>query len=42
MIIYHGSIQIIKNPKLIFGKINNDFGQGFYCVQDLEKAKEFS
>ena len=42
MIIYHGSEKIINNPELKLGKPNNDFGVGFYCTQDIERAKEWA
>lgn len=40
--IYHGSDHIIKKPSLSLGKTNNDYGQGFYCTEDLELAKEWA
>ena len=42
IIIYHGSEKIIQNPNLKAGKKHNDYGQGFYCTQDLELAKEWA
>lgn len=42
IIIYHGSEKIIKKPLLSLGKINNDYGQGFYCTEDIELAKEWA
>ena len=42
MIIYHGSSKIIANPKLGSGKIHNDYGQGFYCTESIELAKEWA
>ena len=42
MRIYHGSEKIIKKPEYDLGKPNNDFGKGFYCTQDEEKAKEWA
>ena len=38
--IYHGSDHIIKQPDIKKGKMYNDYGQGFYCTEDLELAKE--
>ena len=32
----------MKNPLLKLGKPNNDFGKGFYCTNDIEKAKEWA
>ena len=37
---YHGSENIIQTPDLKAGKKHNDYGQGFYCTQDLELAKK--
>lgn len=40
--IYHGSSEIIELP--VFGrrKIYNDYGQGFYCTEHIELAKEWA
>ena len=40
--IYHGSENIIKNPDMKAGRKHNDYGQGFYCTEDLELAKEWA
>ena len=40
--LYHGSNQIIEMPKLSLGKKNNDYGQGFYCTEQIEIAKEWA
>ena len=42
LIIYHGSQQIVEMPKFSFGKKYNDYGQGFYCTENLELAKEWA
>ncbi|MBR4982577.1 MAG: DUF3990 domain-containing protein [Lachnospiraceae bacterium] len=42
MILYHGSNNIIKQPFLGGGKIYNDYGQGFYCTDKIELAKEWA
>lgn len=42
MKLYHGSEVIVSKPQLRLGKLNNDFGRGFYCMQDIEKAKEWA
>lgn len=42
LIIYHGSDHIIKKPELKKGKKYNDYGQGFYCTEDIELAKEWA
>lgn len=40
--IFHGSANIIKEPKLNLGKPNNDYGRGFYCTEDIERAREWA
>lgn len=42
MIIYHGSQQIVKVPQYGIGKTYNDYGQGFYCTENIELAKEWA
>ena len=42
MRLYHGSIYKIESPKLSVGKVNNDFGQGFYCTEDFDLAAEWA
>ena len=32
--VYHGSIDIVKVPVYGNGKMNNDYGVGFYCTED--------
>ena len=39
--IYHGSNHIIQKPIYGGGKWYNDYGQGFYCTDSLEMAKEW-
>ncbi len=41
-IIYHGSQQIVEVPKFGIGKKYNDYGQGFYCTENIELAKEWA
>ena len=40
--IYHGSQQIVETPKYGVGKTYNDYGQGFYCTESIELAKEWA
>ena len=40
--IYHGSQQIVEVPKYGVGKTYNDYGQGFYCTENIELAKEWA
>lgn len=42
LIIYHGSQQIVETPKFGVGKKYNDYGQGFYCTESMELAKEWA
>ena len=42
MIIYHGSKNIITKPEFGKGNIANDYGQGFYCTENIELAKEWA
>lgn len=42
IIIYHGSQQIVEVPRYGMGKTYNDYGQGFYCTEDIELAKEWA
>lgn len=40
--IYHGSPQIVEHPELKKGKTYNDYGQGFYCTEHLDLAREWA
>lgn len=42
LIIYHGSQQIVEVPRFGIGKNYNDYGQGFYCTESIELAKEWA
>ncbi len=42
LIIYHGSPEIVETPEYGKGKMFNDYGQGFYCTEHLELAKEWA
>lgn len=42
MKLYHGSPMMIPRPELKRGKFSNDYGQGFYCTESLEMAKEWA
>ena len=39
--LYHGSKEIIDFP-LPIGNVNNDFGEGLYCTEHIELAKEWA
>lgn len=40
--LYHGSEKIIRTPVFGEGNLNNDYGLGFYCTEELELAKEWA
>lgn len=42
LVVYHGSQQIVEKPKFGIGKKHNDYGQGFYCTENNELAKEWA
>lgn len=39
--LYHGSKEIVEVPEFGKGKVNNDFGLGFYCTENIDLAKEW-
>lgn len=42
MRLYHGSGKIIDLPVFGGGKLNNDYGQGFYCTEIIDMAREWA
>ncbi|MDY3972768.1 MAG: DUF3990 domain-containing protein [Clostridia bacterium] len=42
LIIYHGSPKIVEVPTFGLGSPHNDYGQGFYCTEKSELAKEWA
>ena len=40
--LYHGSPERVEQPLLAKGKLTNDYGQGFYCTENLELAKKWA
>jgi hypothetical protein len=42
MILYHGSSVIVEKPLFGYGKEHNDYGQGFYCTEDIALANEWA
>lgn len=42
IILYHGSNERIEKPVFGKGKTYNDYGQGFYCTEHPELAKEWA
>lgn len=41
-ILYHGSHEIVQEPKFVLGKEYNDYGQGFYLTEDPGLAGEWA
>ena len=41
-IVYHGSYCKVKEPKILEGKYQKDFGIGFYCTILEEQAKKWA
>lgn len=42
MVLYHGSSQIVNNPKIIQPNRGLDFGNGFYTTSNKEQALNFA
>lgn len=42
MELWHGSQKIVETPQLGLGKVHNDYGQGFYCTESLDLAREWA
>lgn len=42
MIVYHGSTEIISNPKVEFSKKYLDFGRGFYLTTYKQQAEKWA
>lgn len=42
LVIYHGSSVIVDKPTYALGNIHNDYGQGFYCTEDVDLAREWA
>lgn len=40
--LYHGSERIVEKPMFGKGNPHTDYGQGFYCTESLELAKEWA
>ena len=40
--LYHGSPVVVERPLLEKGRLNNDFGRGFYCTEHEELASEWA
>lgn len=41
-LLYHGSENIIRQPKYNQGAKTNDYGRGFYCTEEIELAREWA
>ncbi len=42
MTLYHGSAQIVERPMFGRGRRDNDYGQGFYCTEYIDMAREWA
>ena len=42
MELWNGSQKIIETPQFGLGKVHNDYGQGFYCTESLDLAREWA
>ena len=42
MILYHGSTDIVKNPKIKPQSAGRDFGMGFYCTDIRSQAEKWA
>jgi len=42
LLLYHGSPTIVEVPTHGIGSVHNDYGQGFYCTESLDLAKEWA
>ena len=40
--LFHGSNKVIEKPQFGIGKVNNDYGLGFYCTDDYDLAGEWA
>ncbi|MCR4787513.1 MAG: DUF3990 domain-containing protein [Lachnospiraceae bacterium] len=42
MLLYHGSGNIVEKPLFGKGRKDNDYGQGFYCTENIDMAREWA
>lgn len=42
MIVYHGSSQEVQKPNLLHGRVDTDFGLGFYLTEDRKMAEKWA
>lgn len=42
MVLYHGSTDIVENPKILKSNVYLDFGVGFYTTTSLEQAERWA
>lgn len=40
--LYHGSPNIVELPTFGVGSVRNDYGQGFYCTEHIDMAREWA
>ncbi len=41
MRLYHGSLEVVEQPRILFSDPLGDFGSGFYTTSDLSQARRF-
>lgn len=42
ILVYHGSVDIVKSPKYDYGRENLDFGRGFYVTDNEQQAENWA
>lgn len=42
LLLYHGSGNIVEKPLFGKGRKDNDYGQGFYCTENIDMAREWA
>lgn len=42
ILVYHGSVDIVKSPKYDCGRENLDFGRGFYVTDNEQQAENWA
>lgn len=40
--LYHGSSEVVEKPAFGKGRKDNDYGQGFYCTEHIDMAREWA
>lgn len=42
MKLYHGSTMVVRTPNIMRGRLNTDFGKGFYTTTNFEQAARWA